>query len=171
MKWSLKAGMSFSVAMQPSADMRQLITRGRTGTGDMLPGILVGLCPTDQISFLANLTLPLQTIDERALAVFTEVNTCHIGISEPNASPRFRCQRRRGPRVTMVIHIIFHYGLLAVDYLSVLTPRLVSLQPLNPGCYEKEVLPVFLFKIKCCSNACYWLETRVVVKGNVCERK
>ncbi len=47
MKWSLKAGMSFSVAMQPSADMKQLITNGRTGTGDMFSGILVGLCVTD----------------------------------------------------------------------------------------------------------------------------
>lgn len=39
MKWSLKAGMSFNVAKQPSADMRQLITNGRMGTGDILVGL------------------------------------------------------------------------------------------------------------------------------------
>lgn len=58
MKWSLKAGMSFSVAMQPRADMRPLITSGRTGTGDMFTGNLVAPCQTEQIRFLANLTLP-----------------------------------------------------------------------------------------------------------------
>lgn len=73
MKWSLKAGMSFSVAMQPSADMKQLITNGRTGTGDMFSGILVDLRLTDQITLLANLSLPLQAIDERALAAFAAI--------------------------------------------------------------------------------------------------
>lgn len=101
MKWSLKAGMSFSVAMQPSADMKQLITNGRTGTGDMFSGILVGLCLTDQITLLANLTLPLQAIDERALAAFTEVKTCHIVILEQATCPRFRCQRGINPKVTI----------------------------------------------------------------------
>lgn len=43
MKWSLKAGMIFNVAKQPRADKKQLITSGRTGTGDMLSGVLVGL--------------------------------------------------------------------------------------------------------------------------------
>lgn len=43
MKWSLKAGMSFSVARQPSIDRKQLITSGRTGTGDMFAGISVVL--------------------------------------------------------------------------------------------------------------------------------
>lgn len=43
-KWSLKAGMSFSVATQPSADMRPLITSGRTGSGNMFPGIRTSLC-------------------------------------------------------------------------------------------------------------------------------
>lgn len=37
-KWSLKAGMSLIVAMHPSTDMKQLITSGRTGTGDMFAG-------------------------------------------------------------------------------------------------------------------------------------
>lgn len=59
MKWSLKVGMSFSVAIQPSTDNKQLITNGRTGTGDMFSGGLVGPFLTDQITFLANLTLPL----------------------------------------------------------------------------------------------------------------
>lgn len=36
MKWSLKAGMSLSVARQPRPDMQQLMMRGRTGTGDMM---------------------------------------------------------------------------------------------------------------------------------------
>lgn len=36
MKCSLNAGMSVSVAKQPKADMRQLITRVRTGTGETL---------------------------------------------------------------------------------------------------------------------------------------
>lgn len=39
MKWSLNAGMSFSVARQPSADSRPFITSGRTGTGDMFSGL------------------------------------------------------------------------------------------------------------------------------------
>lgn len=50
MKWSLKAGMSFSVAVQPRADKRQLITSGRTGTGDRFSGILVGLFVTNYVS-------------------------------------------------------------------------------------------------------------------------
>lgn len=57
MKWSLKAGISFTVAMHPRTDKKQLITSGRTGTGDMLAGILVGLFLTDQITFPANLTM------------------------------------------------------------------------------------------------------------------
>lgn len=41
MKWSLNAGMSFSVARQPSADSRAFITSGRTGTADMFSGFCV----------------------------------------------------------------------------------------------------------------------------------
>lgn len=35
MKCSLNAGISLMVAMQPSTDMQQLITKGITGTGDI----------------------------------------------------------------------------------------------------------------------------------------
>lgn len=41
MKWSLKAGISLSVAKQPSTDMSQLMTSGRTGMGDMFSGVSV----------------------------------------------------------------------------------------------------------------------------------
>lgn len=68
------------MVMQPSTDRKQLITSGRTGTGDMFTGFLGGLFLTNQMSFLANLTLPLQGIDERALAVFTKVGTCQTVI-------------------------------------------------------------------------------------------
>ena len=44
MKWSLNAGMSFSVARQPSADSRPLITSGRTGTADMFPASCGEVC-------------------------------------------------------------------------------------------------------------------------------
>lgn len=44
MKWSLKAGISFRVAKQPSTDMSQLMTSGRTGIGDMFSGISLCLC-------------------------------------------------------------------------------------------------------------------------------
>ncbi|KAA8587047.1 hypothetical protein FQN60_000883 [Etheostoma spectabile] len=52
--------------------MKQFITNGRTGTGDMFPGISVGPFLTEQIPFRAKQTLPLQAIDERVLAVLTE---------------------------------------------------------------------------------------------------
>lgn len=35
MKWSLKAGMSLSVAKHPRTDMQQLMMRGSKGTGDI----------------------------------------------------------------------------------------------------------------------------------------
>lgn len=43
-KCSLNAGMSVSVAIQPSTDMKQLITSVRTGIGDTLSCILTSLC-------------------------------------------------------------------------------------------------------------------------------
>lgn len=49
-KWSLNAGMSVSVAIQPSTDMKQLITSVRTGIGDTLSFILTSLCVTVQIT-------------------------------------------------------------------------------------------------------------------------
>lgn len=115
--------MSFSVAMQPKADRKQLITSGRTGTGDMFSGISVTLCQTDQIT-LANLTSPLQAIDERALAGFTEVTICHIVIFTTNymsdSQPAILTLNR------------FHYRLsvlLSDQYLTVLTPRLITVFP------------------------------------------
>lgn len=44
MKWSLNAGMSFSVARQPSAESRPFITSGRTGTADMFSGFCGEVC-------------------------------------------------------------------------------------------------------------------------------
>lgn len=132
MKWSLKAGMSFSVATQPRADMKQLITSGRTGSGNMFPGILLSLGLTDQITLLANLTLPLQAIDERASAVVAEVNARHIVILELITSPQFRCQRGVNPQVTTVIHNISHYRLvllLSVHCLVIGTPQVISIIP------------------------------------------
>ena len=104
--------MSLRVAMQPSADIKQLITNGRTGTGDMFSGVLVSSLSVSDRSIhvtTANLRFPLQeAIDGRALAVFfTEVQTCHIAILEQKTS---RCQRGRRPQVIIVMHIMLHYG-------------------------------------------------------------
>lgn len=57
MKCSLKAGMSVSVAKQPTADIRQLITRVRTGIGETLSCILTSHCQSASPKHARSLSL------------------------------------------------------------------------------------------------------------------
>lgn len=93
MKCSLKAGMSVSVAKQPTADIKQLITSVRTGIGDTLSCILTSHCLSIRITLSANLTLPppQPTIDARATAALTGLKRCKASFqhrSSPQALPQ-----------------------------------------------------------------------------------
>lgn len=80
--------MSFSVAKQPSTDMKQLMTSGRTGMGDIISGFLANWFLPDRNHVCSYCdAASLRAGDGLALTVITEVReTYQAIISEQKAS-------------------------------------------------------------------------------------
>lgn len=148
MKCSLKAGISVSVAKQPTADIKQLINRVRTGIGGTLSCILTSHClsvsPNHARSLSANLTLTPTNDRWTSHGSVYGAKTWHTFILTRVNPQHFHNQRRAHPQVKTESHDASHYTLFmtwTADCTAVVNTRLsYSQEPFNY--WIKVALPV-----------------------------